>query len=154
MKKDLSIKLRAAFLLIVFALNTMVAFACSIGVDMGYNRISNGTEATVHIHKDGKKHVHGEKKSSHHHKCNSKDQTKKGKDNCCTDKVRTFEQLDKSVRHPFTFIHPVFFTTFIAAYYDLKISSTSDFVKDIKPFVRSYHPPIANIRIAIQSFLI
>lgn len=36
MKSTISIKIKAAFLLVVFALNTVVGFACSLGVDMGF----------------------------------------------------------------------------------------------------------------------
>ncbi|MFX5709932.1 hypothetical protein ABTE34_20810, partial [Acinetobacter baumannii] len=44
-----------------FATNTAVGFACAIGVDMGFNSPHhNETKepAEVHVHDDGKKHVH------------------------------------------------------------------------------------------------
>ena len=165
MKKNISIKLRAAFLLSVFALNTVVGFACSVGMDMGFNskhhHDEEATEAVVHIHKDGKKHIHQEKKESHSHnrshhhdEANNNHKSGNGKDDCCNDKVRSFEQLDKSVPNSLSIVSPVFFTAFVAAYYNILVLPYTDIVRDIKPFVRSYHPPIPDIRIAIQSFQI
>jgi hypothetical protein len=165
LKPNISIQLKAAFLLIVFALNTVVGFAFSVGVDMSFNTKHHGeeevTEAVVHIHKDGKKHIHHEKKESHSHdnshKHNepSKAKNSKGDEgNCCTDNVKKFQQLDKSVPNSVNIIHPVFFTAFVAVHYNITLLPHTDIVRDIKPFVRSYHPPIPDIRIAIQSFQI
>lgn len=149
----------------VFALNTVVGFACSVGVDMGFNtkhhEENEATKAVVHIHKDGKKHIHHEKKESHSHgkvhkhdqaDNNQKPESEKG--GCCKDNVLSFQQLDKSVPSSVSLIHPVFFTAFLASYCDINLFAYTDVVRDIKPFVRSYHPPIQDIRIAIQSFQI
>jgi hypothetical protein len=165
LKQTLSIKIRAMVLLVVFALNTIVGFACSVGVDMGFNTKHHdddkATEAVVHVHTDGKKHVHQEKKEDHKHdKSHNHDQVinhhKSGddKDDCCNGKVRSFQQLEKTVPNSVSLVHPVFFTAFLASYYNINIIPHPDVVKDIKPFVRSYHPPIPDIRIAIQSFQI
>ncbi len=197
MIKKFSIQLKAAFLLIVFSLNTIVGFACAVGLDLGFNSSHHPDEegrktvvhvhadgekhihqkklikskshhsndetikVAVHVHADGRKHVHHEKKDnrsygkSHHQKqANNNDKSKSDKDNCCNDKVINFEQLDKSVPNSLSIIHPVFFTAFVATYYNISILPHTDIVKDIKPFVRSYHPPIPDIRVAIQSFQI
>jgi len=156
-------KIIATFLLTVFSLNTVVGFACSVGLDVGFNSKHHHDEAVtgpvVHIHKDGKKHVHSEKKNghdhskSHHHDQTNNDKSKDGKDNCCNDKVLQFEQLDKSVPQSLNVIHPIFLIAFFDAFYSVPLPSF-DIVKNIKQFVRSYHPPISNIRIAIQSFQI
>jgi len=148
----------------VFALNTVVGFACSVGVDMGFNNKHHAeeeTEAVVHVHKDGKQHIHHEKNEKHSHDKSRKhdeasNQHKSGgeKDNCCNDKVKAFHDLDKSVPNSLSLVHPVFFTAFLASYYNVSLLPHTDIVKDIKPFVRSYHPPIPDIRIAIQSFQI
>jgi hypothetical protein len=165
LKRNTSIKLKAAFLLMVFAMNTVVGFACSIGVVMGFNsKHHNNKEASepvLHIHKDGKKHIHYEQKGKHSHdkshqyaRANNHDKSESNKDNCCTDKVQEFQDLDKSVPNILNIVHPVFLTAFAATYYNLSFLPYIDIVKDIKPFVRSYHPPIPDIRIAIQSFVI
>ena len=165
MKKNKSIQFKAAFLLIVFSLNTIVGFACSLGLDMGYNSTHHGadaaTEAVVHVHKDGKKHIHHEKKESdghdkyhNHDEANKSENSKSDEGNCCTDKVKEFQDLDKSVPASQSIVHPIFFTAFVAAYYNITLLFPTNVVRDIKPFVRNYHPPIPDIRIAIQSFQI
>ena len=80
MKRNRSIQLKAAFLLLVFGLNTVVGFACSLGLDMGFNIPHHKEEVSaspihihkagkhehqketaktsIHVHADGKKHVH------------------------------------------------------------------------------------------------
>ena len=156
--------IKALFLLTAFSLNTIIGFACSIGVDMGFNSKDHhneeATEAVVHIHADGKRHIHYEKKKTDNHSKSHKHEqpkenqkSKKGKDNCCKDQALKFQQLDKSVPQPLNIIHPIFLIAFFDAFYNEALP-TSDVVKDIKQFVRSYHPPIPNIRIAIQSFQI
>jgi hypothetical protein len=157
--------LKAAFLFTVFALNTVIGFACSVGLDMGFNskhhHDDEATEAVVHVHKDGKRHVHNEKKenhhldkSHHHDQVNSNHKSGEDKDGCCNDKVTKFEQLDKSVSQGVNIVHPVFFTAFLTSFYKINLLHPSDVVIDTKHFVRSYHPPIPDIRIAIQSFQI
>jgi hypothetical protein len=164
LKVSTSIKLKAAILMVVFAQNTIVAFACSLGVDMGYNsghhEDSNTAEAVVHIHKDGKKHVHYEKKkhshaeSSHHGKTAHEPQKENDNGNCCSDDTVGFDRLDKSVPKQVTIIHPFFAATLFIVFYKIDLSPHFGIVKDIRQFARSYHPPIPDIRIAIQSFQI
>ena len=150
-------RIKALFLLAVFSFNTVVGFACSVGVDMGFNsthhHADEATEAVIHIHADGKKHIHHEKKSSHDHNKSHHPGDANDKDNCCNNQVLKFEQLDKSVPAGVSLIHPIFLNTFFDVYYSVALPST-DIVRDIKQFVRSYHPPISDIRISIQSFQI
>jgi hypothetical protein len=162
MNRTKSIKIKAALLALIFGLNPVIGFACSIKIDMGFNSGHHGhdeKEAVVHIHKDGKKHIHYEKKQGHNkphsHGGDKKDhsQKEKQKDNCCTDQVKKFEELDKSLPQSLTIIHPDFFIAFFDVYYNADLPP-NDIVRNIKQFVRSYHPPIPDIRIAIQSFQI
>ena len=156
MNQNISIQIKAAFLIIVFSLNTMVGFACAIGIDMGFNKTHHEeetTEAVVHIHKDGKKHVHHNEAGKHHDETSNHHKAKDGKDNCCNDKVIKITQLDKFIPQSLSAINPVFFTTFISSFYNIDPLFTSQSVS-IKYFVRSHHPPIPDIRIAIQSFQI
>ena len=150
-------------LLLVFGLNTVVGFACSVGLDMGFNSKHHhdaATEAVVHTHKDGKKHIHYGKKAAHkHNKANHQDplndqqKSKPGKDDCCNDKVLKLEQLDKSVTRSLNIIHPNFIVSTFDEFYNVSLP-TIDIIKNIRQFVRSYHPPIPDVRIAIQSFQI
>ena len=152
MKRSISIHFKAAFLLLVFALNTLVGLACALGVDMRFNTSNHhkeeATEVVVHTHADGKKHQH--KKASHHDANQKKDE----KGGCCSDSVVKFSQLDKSVPQPDTIINPVFFIAFVPTWFNININYSSQTSTSIKYFVRCYHPPIPDIRIAIQSFLI
>jgi hypothetical protein len=157
-------KIKAFCLLSVFSLNTVVGFACSVGLDMGFNskhhHDEESTEAVVHVHSDGKKHIHYEKKNTHeHNNPHQHDQDKthhnsnEEKDNCCNDQVLKFEQADKSIPHSLNIVHPLFLIAFLDVFYNVNLPSPG-LVKDIKQFVRNYHPPIADIRIAIRSFQI
>lgn len=145
----------------------MVGFACAIGVDMGFNAKHHhdeeeALEASTHVHADGKKHIHHEHQSnridhdkSHHHGgVSNQEESKEGSGNCCNDKVLKFEQLDKTIAQVNATVHPVFFTTFIVIYYNPDLILFSQRSVSTKYFVRSHHPPIPDIRIAIQSFQI
>lgn len=159
MKRRISIQLKAAFLVAVFSLNTIIGFACAVGIDMGFNSShyhdEEATEIAVHIHADGKKHIHHEAKKHHDEPDNDHHKTKENKDNCCNDKVIKFNEVDKSFSHSLnTSIHSIFSTFFTASFYNIDVFYTSFINTNIKYFVRSYHPPISDIRIQIQSFQI
>ena len=114
MRKITSIQFKAAFLLIVIALNTVVGFACAMGLNIGSKTSHHKAEATepsVHIHADGKKHLHQPKPvkaathvhadgKKHEHKSEpvkqhheEKETPKKDKDDCCNDDVLKFSKL-------------------------------------------------------------
>ena len=136
MNQNHSIKLKACFLLVVFALNTIVGFACAMGVNMGFNSHHHDDEAT--------------EIAEHHH--DKKEDSKK--DDCCNNRVITLSQADKAIIQSNSLVSPVFFTVFISSYYNPSVSFTSELNASSKYFVRSHHPPIPDIRIAIQSFQI
>ena len=153
MNRSRSIQIKAAFLVLVFSLNTIVGFACALGIDMGFNTTHHQDEEIaeiVHIHANGKKHIHHEKAHGDHHQKKSND----GDDNCCNKHVATFSTLDKSVPQSVSVPHPIFFTALISVFYKVGIFPLSQNIPNIKYFVRSHHPPIPNIRIAIRSFQI
>lgn len=143
MKRKVSIEQKAAFLVIVFSLNTLVGFACAIGMDMGFNS-------------DEKKHNHHDEATNHHdERDNDHDKSKDSKDNCCNDKVIQFAHFDKSLSPSLNFLFsPAFFTAFVSTFYNIDVLLFSQGSPNIKYFVRSHHPPIPDIRIAIQSFQI
>jgi len=159
MKIRRSIQFKAAFLIIVFSLNTLIGFACAVGIDMHFNsshhdEAEEAAEAIVHVHADGKKHIHHEA-AKHHDEADNDHNKKGGKDNCCNDKVIKFNEVDKSASHSLNAsFSPIFFTTFLASSYNINIFYTSYIDTGIKYFVRCYHPPISDIRIQIQSFQI
>lgn len=148
MKKTLSARLKAIFLLLVFGLNTVVGFACALGADMGFNTTHHHEEEAteVHVHADGSKHHHKKKAGKHTHEQNKND--------CCSDKVAKISQADKAVPQSSQPADPVFFAAYITVYYNLVIFYTPQVNVFNKHFVRGHHPPISDIRIAIQSFQI
>ena len=157
-------RLKAAFLLIIFSLNIFVGFACAVGVDMSFNTRHHHEEATeIHIHADGKKHIHRKGKSKihvhadgkkhrhetagcRHHACNDK------KGDCCNDKVVKIIQDDKALPHVAKLLSPSFLTAFVAVYYSLDTFNTARLNTPNQYFVLGHHPPIPDIRIAIRSF--
>jgi len=149
MNRNKSIQIKAAFLLIAFSLNTVIGFACAVGLDMGFNshhHEESAIEVTENHHHD--KSHHNDEADIHHH------QTNNNKDNCCNDGVMKFQQVDKNIATSFSLINPLFFTSFLASYYNIDILSSNNRISDVKYFVRRHHPPIPDIRIAIQSFQI
>jgi len=149
MNRNKSIQLKAALLLIVFSLNTIIGFACAVGLDMGFNSHHHEVNAieTDNIYHHDKSHHHDEA-DVHHHKTNN------DKDNCCNDGVMKFQKVDKALASSVNSVSPVFYTSFLASFYHIDILSSNNRISDIKYFVRSYHPPIPDIRIAIRSFQI
>jgi hypothetical protein len=147
-EKNISIKLKAAFLLTAFALNTVVGFACTVGLSMGFN--SHHHEEATEVQESDHHHD-----KSHHHHETDEHKSKEDKDNCCNDKVIKFEQIDKVVP-PFsnTAINPEFVAAFIFSFCNTDDLYASQHIPNIKYFVRNYHPPIPDIRIAIRSFQI
>jgi ABC-type nickel/cobalt efflux system permease component RcnA len=148
MNRISSIQLKAAVLLLAFGLNTVVGFACAIGVDMGFNATHHHDEETtaIHIHKNGEKHHHAKKEHSH--------SGNESKDGCCNDKVLTIAQTDKSIPQTAKMANPLFFVSLVTVYYTISITRLSASAASNKYFVRGYHPPIPDIRVAIRSFQI
>jgi hypothetical protein len=149
-KETLSIQLKAVFLLLVFSLNTIIGFACSVGLDMGFNSEHHNSEETALVENGGHHHD-----MLHHDNDVYNHKSKQGKDNCCNDKVTKIAQLDKTVPQSYkASINPVFFTAFASSFFNIDVFAALKATPNIKYFVRSYHPTIPDIRIAIQSFQI
>ena len=145
-------KIKALFLLLVFSLNTVAGFACSVGVDMGYN---------THHHEHGKNntHVHGGKHSKHlhsHAKNGTAFSASQSKDDCFSNDVARFTLLDKSVTDNSLHLQaPIFLLAFTSAFLSqadaipaLTVNSRFQFVR------RSCFLNDTDLRIAIQSFQI
>jgi hypothetical protein len=165
MNAYLSIKVKAGLLLLAFALNTTIGFACAIGVDMGFNSIhydydDSKIETEIHIHPNGQKHEHNknsvdqhqDKSPAHHH--DNKSKNNEQKEGCCNDSVVDFLQLDKSIPQSATALNPIFFAAIITVFHNSDIVYLPQVSGSSRYFARNYHPPIQDIRIAIQSFQI
>lgn len=159
MNRNSGIQRKAAFLLIVFLLNTVVGFACLVGMDMGATEAHHHDQEVEnhhHDHGDGQKEVHSSS-IDHHHSSNHdhSSETEKTTDDCCTDQVQKIERADK-LSPPvleFSYVQP-FFTLIFPNYFHLEASVSSLKILRPKHLVRDYHPPIPDIRIAVQSFQI
>jgi hypothetical protein len=147
-------KIIAAFLLIVFSLNTVAGFACSVGIDMGYNTKHHEHESSQ-SHSHCKSHFHN---AAHkHHQSSSITFNDAGnKDDCCANEVTKFIHLDKSVVNSYSVLQtPIFLLAFTSAFFVQKQGEIGNIVKSNFQFVRrSCSPDDTDIRIAIQSFQI
>lgn len=153
MKQKISIQIKAALLLIVFSMNTVIGFACAIDIDMGFNTHHHEdeqvTDTRIHIHLDGEKHNHHDKVAEHHH--DSKKDLEKG--GCCNDGVFKFQGLDKNLNPNVNFVISVpVFTAMRTSFFDLDIFTQE--LSDQKQIALFFHPPPPDIRILIQSFQI
>ncbi len=121
-------------------MNIVTGFACSIGIDMGYN-----THHHEHEIAEGSVHHHGEKK---HQK------EKSGKEDCCKDSVTKISLSDKELVHTtsFNFANPYALTA-LPPVNELIILYPA-LITYPKYYNQGHHPPIPDICIAIQSFLI
>lgn len=146
MKKNLSTKLKATFLLLVFGMNILAGVACAAGVDMNFNarHHQEKVKAKVHVHPDGKKHTHHSEKRS----------DKTAKDDCCNDSVVKISKADKAIPQSVLLLSPALLTIFTSKFFNSAISCVSQGYTSSKYFVRGNHPPITDIRIAIRSFQI
>ena len=152
--------IRALFLLLVFSLNTIVGFACSIGIDMGYNSThhqqnSSDSPSKCHSDKSDQKYAHGTyQKHNHYHK-----NTGTGGDipgDCCANDVTKFIQLDKSiVKNNLNLQTPILLVAFTSAFIQPLLIETN-FANNIRLQLvrRSCSIYDTDIRIAIQSFQI
>ncbi len=153
MKRNLSIKIKAAFLLAVFSLNIVVGFACSVGMDMGFNKHHHDSEVTAE--NTGHHHSVQSNNSSHHHDEVDKQSSKADDNNCCKDKVTKLTTADKSLPQSYSaVVNAIFFTSFVSTYFQVNIFPINPDNISLRHFVRSSPPTIPDIRIAIQSFLI
>ncbi|MFC4233330.1 hypothetical protein ACFOW1_15620 [Parasediminibacterium paludis] len=156
MKKITSIQLKAMFLFTVFALNTVVGFACAMGVDMGFNKSHHHEDEqaavtpSVHTDADGKKHEHHHKSTIHHHENNEAN----GKGGCCNDAVVKFQNVDKALsQNVKASLDAPVFVPIISTCFGIDLLKMANSYPE-KYHTRFFYPPPPDIRIAIQSFQI
>lgn len=157
MAKNKFIQLKAAFLAVVFSINTLVGFACAIGINMDFSfthdHAEDAIETAEHVHGNNKNNNQHTDTKPHHETHEDHHKSKEGKDDCCNDKVTHLAQIDKFVPCSIFVITPIFIAL-VSLFYNSDILFPSQVTPSVKHFVRSYHPPISDIRIIIQSFLI
>lgn len=146
MQSKITIQIKAAFLLVVFSLNSIMGFACSLGIDLGYNRghhtpiVTNEEQTPGHCDFTEPSAESNSAPAEHH--------------DCCKDEVVKFTLSDKSPASSIKLDAPAQFALDVAAMYFLSVWNPQQ-VSTIHYYVQSDHPPISkDIRVAIQSFLI
>ena len=159
MKSRTDIKIKALTILIVFSLNTVMGFACSLGIDMGYNSKHHHSQGNI-----GEQHA-GKTVGTCHTRGNDEGisalQHDQGSDSsndqdCCTHGVLKFLKLDKNVSPIATsdIIVPVLLLAFHFTYQIDLLEYLKSNANNNYYFTGTHHPPIPDIRIAIHSFLI
>lgn len=146
-------KFIACFLLLVFSVSTIAGFACSIGVDMGYNTKHHATQqATSRQHE----HCLGNTKKNTHSPSSKASPTQilNVPDDCCSGQVSNFAQLDKAVTYNNLLLSVPIFSNGILSNFFLTKNQTTP-VNSVFQFVRrNCIPNDTDIRIVIQSFQI
>ncbi|MET3115756.1 hypothetical protein AAKU52_003513 [Pedobacter sp. CG_S7] len=146
MKIRSSVQFKAAFLTMVFLMNTMVGFACIVGMNMGFN----GDHHKEHMTILASEHTHmNVKAESDHHSA------KGSKDNCCKDEVAKLTIAEKMAQRSFDY------SLLTLSFFDLPVTTYHIGRLNTFPvntpnayFVRYCRPPVPDVRIAIQSFQI
>ena len=166
MKPSRTIKYKALFLLVSFSLNSVVGFACSLGVDMGFNsnhhshgsgKHDENSDADDHEHDGANSHSqHGA--NSRHHKDNHSNTasfTSPSEDNCCKDFVVGFQSMDKmvakgcsSVQQQHIAIYPFVIPVTSG------LNDTKGFTKHQRIPPKEIDLPPPDIIVFVQSFLI
>jgi hypothetical protein len=151
MKRNRSIPLKVSFLIVVFLFNTVMSFACSLGMEWKLNSSHHDEQLkSSHVHDD------------HHHlsvQTNKNtwyyQQTETSKDDCCSDEVVQLAKVDKvTTQSPSYSFHPIFITLFVSSFYHFDFSFLNN-LSLMGKYIRHDHPPSKlDIRIAIRSFQI
>lgn len=169
MKPQRAIQYKALFLLATFSLNTVVGFACSMGVDMGFNsKHHSHNSSKEHDHADADNHHEhdGNNSHSHHHggvashhhsdnDTNTASFTSQNEENCCKDYVVGFNSLDKQIaKQSSTQLKITYLSPFILSAFITEANNVKGYVQHLKipPREIDYSPP--DIRVFIKSFLI
>jgi hypothetical protein len=152
MKPNRAIQLKAVFLLVVFSLNTIVGFACAVGLNMGFNKKHHHYDETVS--RSTVSHHH-EKGTAHHHHRGDQAKSKTTEDhNCCTDNAAQLSGSDKLLAQ--TINSGIETPVALVALHFLYSSNLSSFTQHTKKIqvVRPYVLNSRGIRVSIQSFQI
>lgn len=138
-------KIIAAFLLFVFSMNTIAGFACSLGIDMGYNAQHHSHEkqelAKTHSHSDAGISLAN---------------ISPAQEDCCSGPVNSFAQLDKSVPYNDLHVKPPVFSILSICHFLITGKAEPELDGSSKfGFIQRWRPlDDTDIRIAIQSFQI
>ncbi|RYY98018.1 MAG: hypothetical protein EOO11_09275 [Chitinophagaceae bacterium] len=154
MKRRYTTYWKAAFLLLVFSLNTVLSFACSLSTVFHDLQHRSGTAATPG-------HEHSAVASHHHYHKHSQGTfgqghaSKKAPENdCCSGSIVRLEKVDKAASAPIKAPAPALERQLIETLYLL--SAVQQVPEPAYPVYCRWRPPgtIHDLRITIQSFQI
>ncbi len=137
----------------------MVVVACSLGMDMKFDSDHHHEKkaSSASHHHEGEVEHHENKASNapnHHHE-KQVNHHENEKDNCCKDEAVEFAKVDKlSSQTSYAEINPIFFPVFLTSFFNLNVLDGGSDILINKFVVLGHHPPIPDIRVAIQSFQI
>jgi hypothetical protein len=146
---------KAIFLLLVFSLNTVVSFACSLGGLFHSFHHHTNYAASAHSHghhqqKEGHHHDHGN--TSHHQE---EQAPEKPADDCCSKNVVQLDKVEKATSKVIEAPGVVFSTLFLLSYTSLFSQLPPEGTLNYPSFIRWRLPTtIQDLRIVIQSFQI
>ena len=147
--------IKAIVLLIVFSLNTVVSFACSLGgLFHSFHHHPSSATATEerghHHHEEG--HHHDQSNTAHHHEEHAPD---KPADDCCSKNVVPLDKVEKAASRAIEAPDAAFLTSFLITYSSLFLQLPTEDKTVYPGYVRWRIPStIQDLRIVIQSFQI
>ena len=149
MSRQLKNRIRAFVLLLVFSMNTLAGFACSVGMNMIYNE-------GHHQHGSSKVKEHTSHQHNHHQSQTSEKSGGKtdGKD-CCGD-ITKLNLADKSIVSNASIQAPIFLLAFVSQFLLPEENTTSLLDNTTSNILRrswNLHDH-TDLRIVIQSFQI
>ena len=155
---------KALVLMVVFSLNTVVSFACSLS-DLFHNFHHHHSAAKIEDHHGGHNHSHGkmhhhshEKAGSHDHGNNPLEKpdqnTTHSKDDCCSNSVVQMQQVEKAISRIIDAPTVDFVESLSASYYHLSFNTPQQETKIPGNIRWRYPTTIQDLRIVIQSFQI
>ena len=143
MHTNSSIRIKAAFLAIIFTLNILISMGCSLGL---CNHCNN---------KVAEKAIKSTEPPCHHHELVTKPVKPKDCDRgCCADNIVKLTKVDKSCPEFFTGANGKLIISFISSFCYIHTEYISEGYANEWRYFLNHHPPIPDIRIAIQSFQI
>lgn len=164
-----TIKYKALFLLVTFSLNSVVGFACSLDIGMGFNSDHHSHDRGKHDqHSDADTHHEHDGNNRHGHEhgtksCQPSDRdhntsaffTSPNEDNCCKDFVVGFQSMDKMVTKGFSGVQQqhIVVSPFVIPFI-FGLTNTKGFAEYFRIPSKEIDLPPPDILIFIQSFLI
>jgi hypothetical protein len=152
MSRQSKYRIKGFILLLVFSINTLAGFACSIGMNMGYNEDH---------HQHSKEPVKASTEHHHNHhdevpqKSEKKEQHHKGGEDCCGD-ITKLNLADKSVVSSISLQAPIFLIAFVSQFLLPEVATPSLLDNTTSYSLRrswGFHDH-TDLRIVIQSFQI